>query len=123
LIERARTAVTDSTGRYTIAGLPAGTYTVTFSLSGFYTFRREGVEIAAGAVATVNAELKVWLIPQIVTGPPPAFRTTQLPSRTVVCGMTVVQGDSKVDPKMPQKPPASAPKGAIKVFPAPACGK
>ena len=122
LLEKARTGLTDGIGRYTIDNLPAGTYTATFSLPGFYTVRREGIEVAADAVATVNAELKIWLIPQIVTGPPPAFRTSPLPSRTVVCGMTVIQGDSKIDPKMAQHLPAAAPKPNITIMPAPACG-
>jgi hypothetical protein len=42
LIEKVRTAVTDSDGRYRIVDLRAGTYTVTFSLTGFTTVRRQG---------------------------------------------------------------------------------
>jgi hypothetical protein len=52
--------------------------------------------------------------------PPPSFSA---PSQTVVCGLTIVHGQANVDPKMPQKPPAGAPKGAIKVMPAPMCQK
>src|SRR4051812_38944163 len=43
LIEKTRDAVTDGTGRYRIIGLTPGTYTVTFSLQGFNTVKREGV--------------------------------------------------------------------------------
>ena len=35
LIEKVRTAVTDGSGRYRIESLPPGSYTVTFSLTGF----------------------------------------------------------------------------------------
>src|SRR5207244_6619723 len=35
LIEQARTAVTDSSGRYAVIDLRPGTYTVTFTLPGF----------------------------------------------------------------------------------------
>ena len=42
LIEKVRTAVTDGTGRYRIEDLRPGDYTVTFSLAGFATVRREG---------------------------------------------------------------------------------
>src|ERR1043165_8452117 len=46
LIEKTRSAVTDSTGQYRITGLTPGTYTVTFTLSGFSTLKREGVELS-----------------------------------------------------------------------------
>ncbi len=46
LIEKIRTVVTDSNGRYQIVDLRPGTYTVTFTLTGFNTFRRDGVVLA-----------------------------------------------------------------------------
>src|SRR6188472_2913381 len=42
LIEKVRTAVTDGNGRYRIENLQPGTYSVTFSLSGFATVKHEG---------------------------------------------------------------------------------
>src|SRR3954462_10934585 len=42
LIEKVRTAATDSTGQYRIVSLPPGTYTATFTLLGFSTVRQEG---------------------------------------------------------------------------------
>src|SRR5688572_24206661 len=42
LIEKVRTVVSDSEGLYSIVGLRPGTYTVTFTLTGFSTVRREG---------------------------------------------------------------------------------
>ena len=45
LIEKTRTAATDGAGQYTIVNLPVGTYTVTFSLTGFSSVRREGIEV------------------------------------------------------------------------------
>ena len=41
LIEKVRAGITDATGRYRITGLPPGTYTLTFALTGFSTVRRE----------------------------------------------------------------------------------
>src|SRR5213593_3780226 len=45
LIEKVRSAVTDDQGRYTIVDLRPGTYKMTFSLTGFTTFVRDGVEL------------------------------------------------------------------------------
>ena len=53
LIEKVRTAVTDGNGRYQIVDLRPGTYTVTFTLPGFNTFKRDGV-ILSGAAAIVG---------------------------------------------------------------------
>ena len=44
LIERARTAITDDTGQYKILDLRPGAYIVTFTLAGFNTVKREGIE-------------------------------------------------------------------------------
>src|SRR5262245_51406976 len=46
LIEKVRTVVTDTTGQYRVVDLRPGTYSVTFSLPGFNTFRRDGIELA-----------------------------------------------------------------------------
>src|SRR5207248_3207804 len=58
LIEKVRSAISDGTGTYTILDLRPGTYVVTFTLTGFNTFKRDGLELPSGFVATVNAELK-----------------------------------------------------------------
>src|SRR5690554_5760226 len=52
LIEKVRTAVTDSQGVYRIVDLRPGVYTVTFTLAGFNTFRREGIQLTASFTAT-----------------------------------------------------------------------
>ena len=67
LIERVRTAVTDSAGVYRIIELRSGTYSVTFGLPGFQSVRREGVELTTGFTATVNASLSVGAIQETVT--------------------------------------------------------
>src|SRR5262245_52646513 len=54
LIEKVRTVVSNGEGRYNIVDLRPGTYVVTFTLAGFNTFRREGIELAAGFTANVN---------------------------------------------------------------------
>ena len=44
-------------------------------------------------------------------------------AQSTICGMTVRQGDVAIDSKMPQHPPATAPKPTIKIVPVPACQK
>ena len=67
LIEKVRTAVTDGSGRFNMIALQPGTYSVTFSLGGFGTSIREGLELSAGFTATVNADLTVGGIEETVT--------------------------------------------------------
>ena len=54
LIEKVRTAVTDSTGRYQIVDLRAGTYSVTFTLPGFSSAKREGIRASSACVRVVG---------------------------------------------------------------------
>ncbi len=67
LIEKVRVAVTDATGQYKIENLRPGTYTVTFTLSGFNTYKREGVALEGSFVATVNADLSLGNVAETVT--------------------------------------------------------
>ena len=85
LIEKVRTVVTDGEGRYNIVDLRPGTYTVTFSLAGFNTVKREGVELTAGFTATVNADLQVGSLAETitVTGASPLVDTQNVRKQTV----------------------------------------
>jgi hypothetical protein len=67
LIEKVRSAVTDDQGVYRIVNLVPGTYTVTFSLTGFSTVKREGIALTSNFTATVDAELRVGSIEETVT--------------------------------------------------------
>ena len=67
LIEKTRSQVTDDAGRYRILDLPSGTYTVTFTLSGFRTVRHDSVALEGGFAATVNADLAVGALTEVVT--------------------------------------------------------
>src|SRR5205809_6076670 len=57
LIEKTRRVVTDGTGQYRIIDLQPGTYALTFTLSGFSTVKRDGVELTGTFVATINADM------------------------------------------------------------------
>jgi Carboxypeptidase regulatory-like domain len=67
LIEKVRSVVSDSQGLYRIVDLRPGTYTVTFTLPGFATFKRDGVELTTGFTAQVNAEMKVGTLAETIT--------------------------------------------------------
>jgi len=67
LIEKTRTAITDERGAYLIVDLRPGTYTVTFTLEGFQTFKREGLELPSNFTATVNAVMTVGALEESVT--------------------------------------------------------
>ena len=67
LIEKVRSAVTDSTGRYRLTNLPAGTYTLTAALPGFNSVRREALELSGSFTATVNLSLQVGTLEETVT--------------------------------------------------------
>jgi hypothetical protein len=67
LIEKMRSVVTDGTGQYRIESLRPGPYTVTFTLPGFSTVKREGIELTGTFVATVNADLRVGSIAETIT--------------------------------------------------------
>ena len=67
LIEKVRAVITDAEGRYRIIDLRPGVYSVTFTLPGFSTVKREGFDLAANFTASVNAELKVGSLEETVT--------------------------------------------------------
>ncbi len=67
LIEQVRSTVTDETGRYRIVDLRPGAYRLTFTLPGFSTVLREGIELTGSFIATVNAELSVGVLSETVT--------------------------------------------------------
>jgi hypothetical protein len=67
LIEKVRSVITDASGQYRIVDLRTGTYSVTFTLPGFATVKREGIELSGNFVATVNADLRVGELQETVT--------------------------------------------------------
>ncbi len=67
LIEKTRSVVSDGEGQYRIVDLRPGTYSVTFTLEGFQTFRRDGLELPAQFTMTINAEMKVGALEETLT--------------------------------------------------------
>jgi Carboxypeptidase regulatory-like domain len=67
LIEKVRSTTTDSNGRYQISALPVGTYSVTFTLTGFASVRRENVQVSSDFTAEVRAEMSVGDLKEVVS--------------------------------------------------------
>ncbi len=86
LIETVRTVVTDDQGRYNIVDLRPGSYRVTFTLAGFNTFVREGVELTSGFTAAVNVDLPVGALQETVTvsGASPLVDTQNVRKQTLL---------------------------------------
>ena len=67
LIEKTRTAVSDGTGQYRLENLAPGTYTVTYTLTGFSTVQRSAVDIQTGVTVTLNTEMRVGAVAETIT--------------------------------------------------------
>jgi hypothetical protein len=67
LIERVRSVVSDATGQYRIVDLRPGAYALTFTLPGFSTVRRDGIQLTGDFVATISVELRVGALEETVT--------------------------------------------------------
>ena len=91
LIEKVRSAVTDAQGLYRVVDLQPGVYTVTFTLPGFSTFRREGVELTTGFTAKVDAEMKVGSLEETVTvsGAAPVVDIVNVRQQTTIARSTL----------------------------------
>ena len=64
------TAVTDSTGTYTIRNVTGGTYTPRASLQGFKEFVQTGIPVAAGSIVRINGRLEVGALANRSPSPP-----------------------------------------------------
>lgn len=67
LIEKVRSAVTDENGVYRIIDLRPGVYHLTYTLPGFNTVTRQGVELGSNFTATINIELNVGQLQESIT--------------------------------------------------------
>ena len=86
LIEKTRTAVTDSTGQYRIVDLRPGTYTLTFSLQGFNNVKRDNIVLSGTQVITIPVEMRVGGIEEtiVVTGETPVVDVQSARRETVI---------------------------------------
>jgi hypothetical protein len=92
LIEKVRTAITDETGQYRIIDLRPGTYSLTVTLPGFNTVKREGIELVGSQTLTIPIELRVGGVEETitVTGESPVVDVTN-PHREIVLNNETIQ--------------------------------
>ena len=86
LIEKVRSVTTDGSGQYRIVDLRPGSYTVTFTLTGFTVVKREGIELTGSFNATINADLRVGGLQETitVTGESPIVDTQSVRRQTTL---------------------------------------
>ena len=91
LIEKVRSAVTDSSGQYRIEDLRPGTYTVTFTLTGFATAQRTGLVVTGSLTTPVNMDMKVGQVTETVavTGETPVVDVSTTRRQTVMDNETI----------------------------------
>src|SRR5437868_5363131 len=61
-----RTVVTGTDGRFVLLQLPSGTYTVTYTLSGFATLVQENIGVTVGQAVTLAATMRVSALSETV---------------------------------------------------------
>ena len=108
LIEKVRSVVTDDTGQYRIVDLRSGSYSVTFTLPGFSTVKREGLELSGDFVATINADLRVGGLEETitVTGESPivdvqSVRVQRIIDRDIIAAIPSSRGASGIQALIP----------------------
>src|SRR5215471_8247807 len=67
LIEKSKSATTDGVGRYVIPDLRPGAYTVTFTLTGFATVKRDAVNVTGTGTITLDTPMKLGNVAETVT--------------------------------------------------------
>ena len=92
LLEKVRTSITDGSGQYRILDLTPGSYTVSYTLAGFVTVKREDVNISGNVVITLNADMRVGGVQETitVTGETPVVDVQTSARRTAVIDNEVV---------------------------------
>lgn len=74
-----REAVSDENGRYSLAALPVGEYSLVFEMDGFQQLERSTVQVEAAVASDINVELKVGQVSEkvVVNEAAPLLNTAQ----------------------------------------------
>jgi hypothetical protein len=103
LIEKVRSATTDGTGQYRIIDLRPGTYSLTFTLPGFTSVKRDGIELAGTQTLTLAVEMRVGGLEEAIT----------VTGETPVVDVQSARREVVIDRDLVQSIPASRAAGAL----------
>ena len=96
-----RTTSTGGAGTFALTALEPGAYDVTFTLPGFREVVRTGVEIRAGAAATLDVEMAVQIEERVVVvgsrGQPRSVAASPVPIDVIPLQDIVSQGATTLD--------------------------
>ncbi len=67
LIEKTRSVITGGDGGYRLVDLRPGTYSLTFSLEGFSTVKRDAIQLESNFTMTINADMRVGALEETLT--------------------------------------------------------
>src|SRR4051794_2491859 len=93
LIEKTRSAVTDGSGQYRIIDLRPGAYSLTFTLPGFNTVKRDALELSGSQTLTISVDMKVGGLEETitVTGETPVVDVQNATRQVVMKNETIEQ--------------------------------
>src|SRR5688572_12926666 len=103
LIEKVRSVVTDDTGQFRIIDLRPGVYTLSATLPGFVTVRREGINLAGTQTLTLPLEMRVGGLEETIT----------VTGETPVVDVQSARREVVIDRELVQTIPASRAAGAL----------
>jgi outer membrane receptor protein involved in Fe transport len=88
-----RSVGTTDAGLYSLTNLPVGAYDLSVEKQGFKALKRSGIELAVGAVATVDLTLEVGSLQDTVTvtAEAPVVETSRSQSSTVITSQAVAE--------------------------------
>jgi hypothetical protein len=91
LIEKTRSAVTDGTGQWRIVDLRPGVYSLSFTLPGFTTVKRDNIELTGSQTLTIPVDMRVGGIEETitVTGESPVVDLTNARREVVLSSETI----------------------------------
>jgi hypothetical protein len=112
-------SVTDHAGRYSLGDLPAGTYTIIFTLPGFVETTRSDIVLPAAADSPLDVVMRIGPLAETITISRGSRQGALLnPQDRPTCTIRVIPVDPSIDERMIKEPEATE-DYAIRIVPPP----